>query len=164
MHTVDRTFQVRGKDIHLQELADLVAIRPDRPSRRTLSAGSLETLPSRSVLPQVRAFEAAGWRFVPRQQSADGARVYLMSGGQVALGTNRLTVHIEGNRSVEQARELLTRNGFRIVEQLMFGPNLFVVEVPDGDDAIDAAKRLSEIGEVKFAEPELIEMLSGRSR
>jgi hypothetical protein len=162
MNTVDRTYRVRGRDVHLQELADLAAVHGTPATVRTIPMAALISMAPESVLPQVRAFEDAGWQFVPRHQSIEGARVYVKSGGRVALGTDRLTVHIVRNRSLEEAESLLSHKGFRIVDRLKFAPNLFVVQAPKGDDAIDAAKTLSADNAVEFAEPELIEIISGR--
>ncbi len=164
MNTIDRTYRVRGKEVHLQELADLAAVRSERAGgRRALSAAALAGAAPEAALLPMRAFENAGWAFVPRQQAADGAKVYLKPGGRLALGTNRLTVHVAGKRSDEEARDLLAHHGCTVIDRLKFAPNLFVVTVPAGDDPVEAAERLTALGgEIEFAEPELIEIIPGR--
>src|SRR5262245_12486044 len=163
MNTVNRTYQVRGKEVRLQELPDLVAVQSKAPKQlQTLAVDDLEEIAPQAMLPQVRAFEDAGWEFVSREKSAEGARVYLKQSGRVVLGTDRLTVRINANRNADEAEEFLVRNGFQVVDRLKLAPNLFVVQIPDGDDPIEAAKRLSAAPEVVFAEPELIEAMSGR--
>jgi hypothetical protein len=163
VNTIDRTYRTRGKQVHLQELADLAAVRSDQAGDRpALAEAALEGVAPEAALPQVRAFENAGWAFVPRQQAADGAKVYLRPNGRVSLGTNRLTVRVAGKRTVEEAEDLLRRHGFTVLERLKFAPNLFVVAVPAGHDPVEAAERLAASGEVEFAEPELIEAVPGR--
>jgi hypothetical protein len=163
MNAIDRTYQVRGKSVRLRELTDLVAVRPQRSTDRPkLTAAALDAVAPEVPLPQVRAFEEAGWEFVPRERAADGAKVYLKSGGRVALGTNRLHVRVASERSDEEARALLARHGLTVVDRLKFAPNLYVVEVPAGQDALDMAGRLAASNEVEFAEPELIEIVPGR--
>jgi hypothetical protein len=160
MQTVDRTFRVRGKPVHVQELTDLAAVRADAAPRSARSP--LAAFAPDAALPQVRELEDAGWRFVPREQAADGARVFLKPGGRVALGTDRLAVRVAEALPPEAARDLLEREGLRVVEHLKFAPNLFVAAVPPGADALEVARRLDALGDVEFAEPQLIESIPGR--
>lgn len=162
MRLIDRTYPVRGKQIRLQELADLAAVRsqPGRGNKRSTVA-SLDEVPE-AVQPSLRAFESAGWEFVPREQAPEGARVYLKSAGRLALSTNRLTVRLSSSLAPEQAREFLSRHGITSVEPLKFAPNLFTVTLPPGEDVLEAAARLTRAEGVEFAEPELLEPLSGR--
>jgi hypothetical protein len=162
VNTVDRMYRVRGKQVHLQELTDVVAVRSEPSADRRAPPAALEGIAPEGALPQVRAFEQAGWAFVPRQQAHDGAKVYLKPGGGVALGTNRLTVRVIGKHSDQEARNVLSRNGLVVVDRLKFAPNLFVVAVPPGQDTVEAAARLVASAEVEFAEPELIEIIPGR--
>jgi hypothetical protein len=163
VNTIDRTYRVRGKQVRLRELADLAAVRSERAGNRAaLTGAALQGLAPEEALPQVRAFERAGWAFVPRQQAADGVKVYLEPSGRVALGTNRLTVRVAGKHSDEEVQGLLRRHGLTVLDRLKFAPNLYVVGVPAGDDALAAAERLLASGEVEFAEPEFIESISGR--
>jgi hypothetical protein len=73
-----------------------------------------------------------------------------------------LTVQVADEQTAEQAQQLLQSHGFQIIDRLKLAPNLFVVKVPAGHDSVDAAQRLAASAEVKFAEPELIEMIPGR--
>jgi len=162
VNTIERTYRMRGTQVHLQEVVDLAAVRSASTGRpRVLTAAAVGAIAPEAES-QVRAFESAGWEFVPRHQAADGAKVYLKSGGRVALGTNRLTVRVAGECSDKEAAELLACHGFAVVDRLKFAPNLFVVEVASGRDAIEAAERLAASGEVEFAEPELIEVIPRR--
>ena len=183
MNTRERSFQSRGKQVVLQELSDLVAVR-SKPPRAGTAAASAKGVSAAGggaaaakrtarpaappdappeALPQVRAFEDAGWSFVPRRQAGDGgARVYLKSGGRVALGTDRVSVRVAGDRSETEARDVLARHGFTVLDRLKFAPNLFVAAVPAGEDPLEAVARLAATGDVEFAEPELIELFTGR--
>ena len=159
----DRSFRMRGRDVVLHEVPDLAALPPSQAGDAPpMSARALEGIALHVAAPQVRAFESAGWAFVPRADAAGGAKVYVRPGGQVALGTNRLTVRVKGDRTEEQAREFLAEHGMTVVDHLKFASNLFVVEAGAGQDAIDAARALDATGNVEFAEPELIEAYSMR--
>lgn len=164
MNTIDRSYRRRGKQVHLQELTDLVAVRSESTgtSMATPMVAGLAALIQSANLQQVRAFEDAGWAFVSRQQATNGVKVYLESNGRVALGTNQLTVRIAHKYSEDQAKDLLTRYGFSIVQRLKLASNLFVIAVPADLDVLDAAARLVDSGEVDFAEPDLIEVISAR--
>src|SRR5687767_6801279 len=102
VNTIDRIFPLRGKQVHLQELADVVAVRTEPSLKRLASGPALESLVSEEALPQIRALQNAGWSFVSSQQATEGAKVYLKSGGRVALGTNRLTVRVASQRSADE--------------------------------------------------------------
>jgi len=158
--TIDRTYRVRGKQVHLRELPDVAAVR--EPRGTPIEARTLSSIAPDAALSHVRAFEQAGWTFVPRQQAADGAKVYLRPNGRVALGTNRLTVRIAPELSEPEARNLLEGEGFTVVQQLRMAPNVFVVAAPEGHDSVEAVGRLTVPDKVEFAEPELIEMIAGR--
>jgi hypothetical protein len=160
MKTIPRTLSIRGKQIHLQELTDVSAVRADAGATPP-SLWSKE-VPLDLVMPSVHAFEEAGWIIVPREEAAHGAKVYLRPNGRLVLGTNRLTVRVAGNRSDEEARNLLTRRDFKIIDKLKFASNLYVVEAPSSHDSVDGAQLLAGSGDVDFAEPEFIEFIGHR--
>jgi hypothetical protein len=191
---VERSFRrYNGKEMRLHELTDLVALRsPNREAkppastdkgrgriptaRRGLSAQArlqsrtLDAIAPEVPLPEVRAFEDAGWVFVPTFDSDDSsaedprAKVFVKQGGRLALSTNRLVVQLDGEPSREKADELLRPYGCRVVETLNYAPGLFRVEVTDEakGDTLDVANELVASGVCKFAEPELIEAVRGR--
>jgi hypothetical protein len=164
----ERSFVQRNKRVDLQEVTELVATRAD---------GERADLPAESRIPeavaaevpeqQVRAFEKAGWVF--REPSAERtsektAKVFVKSGGRLALSTGRLTVQFPGEPSEEEANEKLRPFGARVVERLTFAPGLFQVALSEEaeGDAVDVANRLVTSGMVTFAEPELIEEMGAR--
>jgi hypothetical protein len=160
LNLIKRTYRLRGREVQVDELADLRAIRKGGHSRR------LTSNPDRDVPPeaesQLRAFEQAGWAVVPRSQVNEGFKFYIKRGGRVALATDRLTVGLVSDRSQDDAEQLLGQQGFHVVDRLKMGPNLFVVQVPHGYDTLEAANQLSSVNDVEFAEPEMIELISGR--
>jgi hypothetical protein len=151
---------MRGKQIHLAEVADVTAVKAGdrRAAHGPASPDSDITL----GMPGARAFENAGWTFVPRDQATGGSKVYLRPDGRMALGTNRLTVRVAGSHSDSDARELLGRRGFTVIAPLKLASNLFIVEPPSGQDAVEAAQSLAGTGEIEFAEPELIEIIGSQ--
>ena len=140
-----------------------------RASRTRLKRQALDNVAPEISLPQVRAFEDAGWVFVagpeyPERPATARAKVFVRQGGRLALGTNRLVAQFQGDPSEQGADELLRPYGCRVLERLSFAPGLFRVELTEQarGDALDVADELSASGVCKFAEPEFIEMLGGR--
>ena len=184
----ERCYRQRGKEVCLVELTGLVALhrppagettptgsekgpgRRARPDRARLTRQALDDLAPEVSLPQVRAFEDAGWVFAAASEHAESgpdaarAKVFVSQGGRLALGTNRLFVQLHGDPSERQADELLRPHGCRVLEKLSFAPGLFRVELTARarGDALDVANELPAAGVCKFAEPELIEMTGAR--
>lgn len=172
----------------LLELTDLVALRRPpaeettqtggekgatrraRPDAARLTRQALDDLAPEVSLPQVRAFEDAGWVFAAASEHAGAepdaarAKVFVGRGGRLTLGTNRLFVQLHGDPSERQAGELLRPHGCRVLERLTFAPGLFRVELTARarGDALDVANELPAAGVCEFAEPELIEMTGAR--
>lgn len=180
--TKERSFRrSNGKEVRLRELTDLIAIRlPEeaappsdakhkerkpRLKRKTFNAIAPEV-----SLPQVRAFEDAGWVFVRNLDPVDisaevpHAKVFVKRGGRLALDTNRLVVQLNGDFSQQQAAEILQPYGCRVLNELGFAPSLFRVELTSltHGDTLDVANSLTVSGVCKFAEPELLEVVGGR--
>jgi hypothetical protein len=151
---------MRGKQIHLRELTAVSAVRADACA--TLSFAWSEEVPLDLVMPSVLAFKEAGWVIVPREEAVHGTKVYLRPSGRLVLGTNRLTVRVAGDRTDEEARDLLRRQSFTVIDKLKFASNLYVVEAPPSHDSVDGAQLLANSRDVDFAEPELIEFLGHR--
>jgi hypothetical protein len=180
---LERSFRRHnGKEVRLRELTDLVALRPPergsapasrragRQAHSRLQSRALDAIAPEVSLPEVRAFEDAGWVFVPAVRSKESpagdtrAKVFVKQGGRLALSTNRLVVQFDGAPSREEADERLRPYGCRVIAALDFAPGLFRVEVGDEakGDTLDVANELVSSGVCKFAEPELIEAVGGR--
>lgn len=185
----ERSFQRRGKQVSLRELTDLFAVRQDSaavlesarpftaesadarsPARAVVAGEALSSLTREVPAPQLQAFEAAGWTFVPREQAevllqeVPKARVYIRPGGRLALGTDTLTVKFQKDLTEEEANQRLAPHGCRVLERLSFAPGFFRVQVtePSQTDAIEVANQLARTEGYEIAEPELIEMMGGR--
>jgi len=159
---IDRSYRVRGRPVHLHELTDIVAIRGDGDG---LSADQLDAVAPEVPLPQIRAFESAGWSFVGNTAAAVGprAKVYLKKGGRLALDTGRLVVRVAGDASDAKARELFAKYGLKVLGKVAIAPGLFQVTIEDGTrDAVEVAGELTDSGAVEFAEPDLLEYTGGR--
>lgn len=160
---IDRSYKVRGKPVHLHELTDIVAVRGDG---KGLSADQLDAVAPEVPLPQVRAFERAGWNFVDTTSAADvgpRAKVYVKKGGRLALDTGRLVVRVAGDSPDAKARELFAKYGLTVLGKVPIAPGLFQVAVDGGTrDAVEVAGELTDSGAVEFAEPEFLEYLDGR--
>src|SRR5215207_10088748 len=167
----ERSFVQRNKQVQLQELTDVVAVREDEAARRTHPPSSPPAAIAAAVpTEQLQAFESAGWVFQERSArelpgDVPQARVFVKSGGRLALGTNRLTVQLPGDPSEEEANAVLQPYGCQVASRLAFGPGLFEVACTDHarGDTVDVANQLADSGLVKFAEPELIEATGPRA-
>lgn len=185
----ERSFQRRGKQVSLRELTDLSAVRQgsvaalgsvhsftdksaamDSSASAVAAGEALSSLTREVPAPQVQAFEAAGWTFVPREQAevlpqdVPKARVFVRPGGRLALGTDTLTIKFQEDLTKEEADRRLASHGCRVLERLSFAPGLFRVQVtePSQVDAIEVANRLAQTEGYEIAEPELIEMMGHR--
>lgn len=100
--------------------------------------------------------------FVPRQQAADGLKVYLKDNGRVALGTNKLTVRMAGQPAEASTLKFFEHHGLRLVEKLKLAPHLYVVETVGGADPLELAQKLESLPEIDSIEPQFIEGLGHR--
>ena len=182
----ERTFRLRGREVHLRELTDLVALHPpdlkDKTEvagypERDKSFGNLRLKPETLTamvpgipLADVRTFEASGWIFAAREASGDlaqtvlAAKVFIKSDGRLVLSLNRLVVKLLGDPPEAEANKSLEPYAARVVGTFSFSPGLFSVEVAKqaAGDAIDVANGLVASGACEFAEPEFLEVISGR--
>lgn len=118
----------------------------------------------------LRAFHQAGWHFVVGAVTASGGtlrRVYRDRGGRLLIEGRRLTVRFAPDISQGQIEELLRSHDVTVKRRLGFAPNLFEVApansaVPRGD-IVELAGCLASHREVLYAEPALIEAISGRA-
>jgi hypothetical protein len=180
----ERSFRRRGRQVHLRELTDWVAWHPPRsetartglksvrpPSRRGLpELQRLDQVAPDVPLSEIRAFEDAGWTFVPRSTveaiHADirPTNVYIESNGRLVLCANTLTVKFRDELSTSRASDFLKGYGCRVLEKMSFAPGLFRIALTDGarGDALDLAEELQHSPAIEFAEPEFIERMGTR--
>jgi|GEM_PF-3261816 len=186
---LERSFFQNGRVIKLEELQDLIALRLPNSEKLKLSAnaqqssepqpngiGHRETasrfnrIAPEVSLPQVRAFEDAGWQFLSLQDSLEAinpattAKVFVKSGGRLALGTNKLVVKLHEDVSEERANEILQPFDCRVIEKLRFGSGLFRVQTNENadTDALNVANQLMAAKICQYAEPELLEINGAR--
>lgn len=190
----ERSFLQNGRIIQVKELPDLIALRlpnsnsPQMSANKTRSRGYrsnqigsdktsirlpyvvLGAIAPEVPLPQVRAFEDAGWVFVKPSESVAAtnhvarAKVFVKSGGRLALGTNKLVVKLREDVTEEQANEILEPYNCWVIEKMRFAPGLFRVKINEDArmDALDVANQLISANICEFAEPELLEVTGGR--
>lgn len=180
----ERSFVRRGRRVHLRELTDWVALRPPRwkvprtksdaalasPGRDLTATDLLDRAETEVPMSEIRAFEDAGWTFVPRAsaegQDADArpAEVYIDPSGRLLLSADTLTVRFKDDISRERADDFLKDYGCRVLEKLDFAPGLFRVALTEDarGHALDVAEKLQQSAAIDFAEPEFIERLGAR--
>jgi hypothetical protein len=116
----------------------------------------------------IQAFEDAGWSFVSARSAParDGTRpVFRDEDGQVKIDSGALNVRFAGKPSQAEINRLLEQHGLLVKRQLGFAPNLYTVVPIEPSQALDSvatAKSLTALEQVEYAEPILIEGMSGR--
>jgi hypothetical protein len=166
----DRTFLQRGQPVTFQELTAVIALRQGAGEHGAQSdPGVCDAIAQHVPLAQVRAFEVGGWSFQRRPSSLPPksilyTKVFINPHGQLSLGTNFLTVQLQGNPSERDANDILQPFGARIERTLRFAPGLFYVAVtePEHRDAIDVANELIRSGVAHLADPEFIDNIGPR--
>jgi subtilisin family serine protease len=170
---MDRYFYRRGKKVPVTELEDVVAVQAD-PDTRTRGGATLEeAAPERAESAELDAFAAAGWRFVrppadtgtrsaSRADVAPVGQVFQRPDGHLLVGGGTMIVQFKAELSAEKAKAELDRRGLRVVRELAFAPNQYQVEVPAGQDLLEAANSLQESEKTVAAEPEFIEFIGQR--
>ncbi len=175
-------YLVRGRHIRIEELDNLVAVKPIPrnmpPAEISHSFGDIVRL--QQVVPAQSAwvaFARAGWAFVrpgptALQALATGTmpagaqsvqRVYLDANGRLCLALDRLTVRLEESITDQEALAILDTSSLQIVRRLRFARNVFQVRVRPGTrHFLDAAAALSGDSRFQYAEPEFIEYMPGR--
>jgi hypothetical protein len=162
---VERTYLVRGREVRVRQFDDVVAVRAPAASA-ALSA--YEASPAVQALPEHdrKAFQRSGWFFVPTSAASvrTGAdvRPVFLSRGHLLVDGRRLTVKWDDQCPEDEAKSLIEDAGLTVAARLPFGTNLFEVEVPPGRDSIEAASQLCTRPGCRFAEPVLLQDLSGR--
>jgi hypothetical protein len=167
----ERSFVQRNKRVQLRELTDLVALRKDDADSDTSFGSNITAESASDISPsQFSTFEQAGWVFQERGADdnpapASHAKVFVKSGGRLALSTNVLTLKFNDDPTEEEANARLAPYGCRTIERLTFGPGLYRATLTDQarGDAVDVSNELLDSGLVEFAEPELIELTGPRS-
>jgi subtilisin family serine protease len=176
-----REYLGRGRVVEIEELDDIVAVKPREPgvSRQALARafGSIASAPTAVRDRQAwKAFEGAGWVFVhPSQtlrrsleerEAVEGAeavqRVFVNPGGRVLLGTDLLTVRLREDLTETDVASELDVAGLEVVRELRFAPNLYEARTRSGRDFLDVSVESRENPAFLYAEPVFIEHIPPR--
>lgn len=182
---MERTYFVRGKQVTVEELEDVVAVQTEGAEARAGDeSGVVRDIARAQAGPedrrltdqQLSAFAAAGWVFVraseemrralaTRQALPNAekiARVFLHPNGRILLGTDQLTVRLDPSLTEEECRRRLEQEGLTIIRKLRFKPNLYEVKTRPGVDFLDASVRMHDEKDIEYAEPQFIEHIGQR--
>lgn len=178
---MQRRYFVRQKEINIEEIEDVVAVRAD-PQAPLDAQRQLEVM--RAPLPvdtvdtaALKPFERANWRFVPRNEATRSAlathravegsdavgRLFRRENGSLAIGTNRLTVQLDPQLSEAQSQAALSEHGLEVVRGLGFGKNLYEVLARSHRDSIEASESLQGDPRFLLAEPVFLEHIDRRA-
>lgn len=152
----------------LKRVEGVCAVPPDTRGQAARDEAVGLAVSDALVPGEVDEFLNAGWAFVDEAHRTSGnlRHVYRDGDGQLKIDSGSLNVRFVEEVSTEEIAKLLNAHHLSIKRQLKFAPNLFTVGTEagaDGSDAVDAARRLSSLEAVKYAEPVLIESLGGRT-
>lgn len=177
------SYRLRDKFITLDEISDVLAIRPLAPNGSDLNT-AIESVGIRyspraadEIIPieEVRYFEAAGWIFLRLQGISTPlaikrliklgmyvGRIYLNEDRHLLIGTTRLTVKLLDNLAPDDIELIFARYRLKMVRKLGFSSNLFTVEVENHHDIVELALNLAQQLEFIAAEPQLLEPMQTR--
>ena len=171
---------MRGKRIELEELEDTLAIKVTDSTQTSVRSLGQEFRESQTVQElersELAAFQQAGWRFIASSDEVrsslggersvrrieKSARVYQQADQRLLVGTDELIVQLKDSLDESEAKAILSDLGLEIVQEFKFGKNLFQVTVPPGQDSFDLAVSLYDSEPFIAAEPQFVEMISGR--
>jgi subtilisin family serine protease len=97
-----------------------------------------------------------------REVSSNVGKVFRRQDGQLVIGSDRLTVKLVPDMSVDEARAQLEKAGLEVLRQLKFAPNLFETRVVSGQDPIELANALQESAVTVYSEPVMVEHVDQR--
>ena len=178
---MQRRYFVRHKEITIEEIEGLVAVRAD-PQAPIDAQRQLEVI--RASLPvdtvdtaALKPFERANWRFVTRNDATRSAlathralagsdtvgRLFRRANGSLAIGTNRLTVQLDPQLSEAQSQAALAEHSLEVVRGLGFGNNLYEVLAHAHRDSIEASEALQGDPRFLLAEPVFLEHIDRRA-
>jgi hypothetical protein len=161
---MQRTYRVRNKNLAVDELPDVLAVRASSPQasfRRELVDRAQE------------AFERSGWQFVPSSLVSERgartpspwsavARIFRRPTGQLVLNANRASAKFRDDVARAVVDTMLGKLGAHVVASLPVARNLFTIEVDRPRDVFEVLTTLNADPRCEFAEPDFVEALGGR--
>lgn len=120
----------------------------------------LESSPAQADLKKLKD---AGWGFSVKEKSTKNGDFELIrdSDGHLKLAGRSLTVQLQPNLDRSQVDSLLANLSLTIIREFGFSKNTFLVAVKD-EKVLGIVRSLNELEDVVYAEPNLIEVISGR--
>ena len=174
---MNRVYYQRGERRSLEEVDDLVALKP--VAGREIGTAAGQERDARSLgMPggTFEAFRNAGWVFVePTAETSrrvderdlenlagDAGKVVVKPNGRFGVVSSRLSVQLIEDIPENEVESVLEDLGLELVAQLTFAPNLFEVNTTAHADALEASLQLQDDPRVKIAEPVFEEHIPGR--
>lgn len=153
-----RSYRRRNKLIELEEIPDAVAVRG------VASTAKLSGLDGQD------AFERGGWSFLRKSELATAARpgsavarvFRKRNTGQLVLNLNRATIKFKSGIARDEIERTLTAHGAEDIRPLPIADNLFAFVLSSDRDVFATVTELSELPDVEFAEPDLVEAIGAR--
>lgn len=172
---MEREYYVRSKKVKIEELTDVIAVKPDEENTSLFRKLANTGEESANTGEKQQAFQNAGWYFVnPNEEinrsfnenstNFEVGRVFKQANGQMLIGNNLLTVQLKPDLTEQEVMAVMSKKQLKIINKLGFGKHLYEVKVPEKLDFIEISNELQEQKEFLFAEPQFIEQISSRYR
>ena len=174
---MNRAYYQRGERRSLEEMDDLVALKPVAGREIGTDAGRARDAGDVGM-PDVsfEVFRDAGWIFVqPTAETSrrveerdlenlagDAGKVVVKPNGRFGIVSSRLSVQLVKDIPENEVESVLEDLGLVLLGQLTFAPNLFEVKTTVHADALEASVQLQDDPRVKIAEPVFEEHIPGR--
>ncbi|HKX27499.1 MAG TPA: S8 family serine peptidase [Blastocatellia bacterium] len=153
------TFKLRGREVDLETVDDLVAVPNVEPADEAPVGG----------LPAVRSFERHGWRLCSHRRAAalsqPSRRILRHRSGTMLIETDLLTVQVAPDIPEHRVDEVLEDDHLTRVRRLAFAANAYEVRVsPDLElrELVDGLQRRTS--RYRFAEPTFLQTLPKRAK
>jgi hypothetical protein len=181
---MNREYFIRGQRKIVEEIDNVSAIKTNftEQEKAGLRTRGLEVIASARVsqdgMPNetLAAFENANWLFLDSAEDAmrslatsefsanreDAGKLIKRPNGRFAIVTKRLNVQLDASLSIEEAEQVLTEKGLKIINVLRFAPNFYEVDTQVHSDSLEASVELDSDPKVILAEPTFIEYIEQR--
>src|SRR5918992_440002 len=150
-----REYFARGQRKTVEEIDNVIAVlvTPNERGEASVGARSFGTAASVAEVGMkektLDAFQKARWLFVepspetnrsfeasePMENAEDAGKLIRRPNGRFGIVTRRLNVQLRPDIPAEEAEQILTERGLRLLTPLRFAPNLFEVDTQVHADA-----------------------------
>ncbi|HET9774192.1 MAG TPA: S8 family serine peptidase [Nitrososphaeraceae archaeon] len=180
-----KEYYVRGKKIEVEELTDVLAIKTEGTSEKTMDIEknfgtrtklSTDKKDQSKLDEEQKIFENAGYIFIKpndqimraiksgilRSELPNAGRTFIDQEGGIKIGTGRLTIKFHADVPKNQIESFINEKKLKIIRQLKFADSLYEVEIQDNIDPLDLSVEFYNNEKIIYAEPIFNEHIAER--